>query len=171
MRYASSQAPWQPRWLRPKCSRETDRMLMCLRAPHTALAAECGRRTRGVWMRPRLWRSRDSRRKLSRRAIPLPASMAADRVPRSNPDKMARVARGPYAEQYLVLAGDFGGSIVRAVAAWTSYADRTKVRPAGNASRGQSAELIGAPGRTRTCDARFRKPTLCPLSYGGCGAV
>jgi len=24
-----------------------------------------------------------------------------------------------------------------------------------------------APGRTRTCDARFRKPTLYPLSYGG----
>jgi hypothetical protein len=23
-----------------------------------------------------------------------------------------------------------------------------------------------APGRTRTCDARFRKPTLYPLSYG-----
>ena len=26
---------------------------------------------------------------------------------------------------------------------------------------------IGAPGRNRTCDARFRKPTLYPLSYGG----
>ena len=26
---------------------------------------------------------------------------------------------------------------------------------------------IGAPGRTRTYDARFRKPTLYPLSYGG----
>ncbi len=25
----------------------------------------------------------------------------------------------------------------------------------------------GAPGRTRTSDARFRKPTLYPLSYGG----
>ncbi len=25
----------------------------------------------------------------------------------------------------------------------------------------------GAPGRTRTADARFRKPTLYPLSYGG----
>jgi hypothetical protein len=25
----------------------------------------------------------------------------------------------------------------------------------------------GAPGRIRTCDARFRKPTLYPLSYGG----
>ena len=24
----------------------------------------------------------------------------------------------------------------------------------------------GAPGRIRTCDARFRKPTLYPLSYG-----
>jgi hypothetical protein len=27
--------------------------------------------------------------------------------------------------------------------------------------------VVGAPGRTRTCDARFRKPTLYPLSYGG----
>ncbi len=25
----------------------------------------------------------------------------------------------------------------------------------------------GAPGRIRTSDARFRKPTLYPLSYGG----
>lgn len=25
----------------------------------------------------------------------------------------------------------------------------------------------GAPERTRTSDARFRKPTLYPLSYGG----
>ena len=26
-----------------------------------------------------------------------------------------------------------------------------------------------APGRNRTCDARFRKPTLYPLSYRGFG--
>src|SRR3989337_2117674 len=26
---------------------------------------------------------------------------------------------------------------------------------------------VGTPGRTRTCDPRFRKPLLCPLSYGG----
>jgi hypothetical protein len=26
---------------------------------------------------------------------------------------------------------------------------------------------FGAPGRIRTCDARFRKPTLYPLSYEG----
>src|SRR5213082_1192957 len=35
-----------------------------------------------------------------------------------------------------------------------------------------SAVLIhfeSAPGRSRTCDARFRKPTLYPLSYGGGG--
>ena len=25
----------------------------------------------------------------------------------------------------------------------------------------------GTPGRTRTCDLRFRKPMLYPLSYGG----
>ena len=28
-------------------------------------------------------------------------------------------------------------------------------------------EYAGAPERTRTSDARFRKPTLYPLSYGG----
>ncbi len=27
--------------------------------------------------------------------------------------------------------------------------------------------MMGAPGRIRTCDARFRKPTLYPLSYEG----
>lgn len=29
----------------------------------------------------------------------------------------------------------------------------------------------GAPERTRTSDARFRKPTLYPLSYGGVQAI
>src|SRR5437867_3473904 len=28
---------------------------------------------------------------------------------------------------------------------------------------------IGAPGRNRTCDTRFRKPLLYPLSYEGRG--
>ena len=27
--------------------------------------------------------------------------------------------------------------------------------------------MAGAPGRDRTCDLRFRKPLLYPLSYGG----
>ncbi len=27
--------------------------------------------------------------------------------------------------------------------------------------------LMGAPGRIRTCDTRFRKPMLYPLSYEG----
>jgi hypothetical protein len=27
--------------------------------------------------------------------------------------------------------------------------------------------LLGAPGTIRTCDTRFRKPLLYPLSYGG----
>jgi hypothetical protein len=30
---------------------------------------------------------------------------------------------------------------------------------------------MGASGRIRTCDARFRKPTLYPLSYGGTAAA
>ncbi len=36
-------------------------------------------------------------------------------------------------------------------------------KPAEVAGSGES----GAPERTRTSDARFRKPTLYPLSYGG----
>ena len=28
-------------------------------------------------------------------------------------------------------------------------------------------DFSGAPGRDRTCDLRFRKPLLYPLSYGG----
>ena len=40
---------------------------------------------------------------------------------------------------------------------------------------GETVANTGAPGRTRTCDLRFRKPLLYPLSYGGgdgakCGA-
>ena len=27
--------------------------------------------------------------------------------------------------------------------------------------------FLGAPGKNRTCDLRFRKPLLCPLSYEG----
>lgn len=30
-----------------------------------------------------------------------------------------------------------------------------------------SPATVGAPSRIRTCDARFRKPTLYPLSYEG----
>ena len=30
---------------------------------------------------------------------------------------------------------------------------------------------LGGPGMIRTCDARFRKPTLYPLSYGARGCV
>src|SRR5262249_20314048 len=38
--------------------------------------------------------------------------------------------------------------------------------PVGEKAQGRAAR-DGAPGRIRTCDARFRKPTLYPLSYGG----
>jgi hypothetical protein len=31
--------------------------------------------------------------------------------------------------------------------------------------------VVGAPGRIRTCDTRFRKPMLYPLSYGGGGGA
>jgi hypothetical protein len=33
------------------------------------------------------------------------------------------------------------------------------------------ASGLGAPGRTRTSDTRFRKPVLYPLSYGGAKPV
>ena len=36
-------------------------------------------------------------------------------------------------------------------------------------SSGLFADLSGAPGRIRTCDTRFRKPLLYPLSYEGDG--
>ena len=34
---------------------------------------------------------------------------------------------------------------------------------------GESPISICAPGMNRTCDLRFRKPSLYPLSYGGFG--
>ncbi len=42
---------------------------------------------------------------------------------------------------------------------------KTQSRPA--ATWPLACEIAGAPERTRTSDARFRKPTLYPLSYGG----
>jgi hypothetical protein len=33
-----------------------------------------------------------------------------------------------------------------------------------------SGDHLGAPGRNRTCDLRFRKPLLYPLSYEGATA-
>src|SRR5581483_3515377 len=44
--------------------------------------------------------------------------------------------------------------------------DDVQERPARR-TRGVDQVLCGAPGTIRTCDARFRKPTLYPLSYGG----
>src|SRR5437764_10682956 len=61
-----------------------------------------------------------------------------------------------------------GGELVRAEApghpGWP--AEQQRRSPGGEAGRCEG-ELSGAPGRIRTCDARFRKPTLYPLSYGG----
>ena len=61
--------------------------------------------------------------------------------------------------------------------AWPARQGRTRphrARTASPSGAGAStvptppvSHLLGAPGRTRTCDARFRKPTLYPLSYGG----
>ena len=31
----------------------------------------------------------------------------------------------------------------------------------------QRSDIIGAPGRDRTCGTRIRNPVLYPLSYGG----
>jgi hypothetical protein len=41
-----------------------------------------------------------------------------------------------------------------------------KVKAPDGAFALYSLVFLGAPGRTRTSDARFRKPTLYPLSYG-----
>jgi len=40
-------------------------------------------------------------------------------------------------------------------------------RPAPTSIGALTRVFCSAPGRIRTCDARFRKPTLYPLSYGG----
>ncbi len=40
---------------------------------------------------------------------------------------------------------------------------------AGVTSITRSTTSLGAPGRNRTCDTRFRKPVLYPLSYEGRG--
>ena len=48
---------------------------------------------------------------------------------------------------------------------------RNAARPGRTAIGRTSRCSPGAPGRIRTCDARFRKPMLYPLSYGsGAGA-
>ena len=36
-----------------------------------------------------------------------------------------------------------------------------------NDGAGSLPAWLDAPGRIRTCDTRFRKPVLYPLSYGG----
>jgi two-component system, NarL family, response regulator DevR len=52
------------------------------------------------------------------------------------------------------------------VAAGTNLLDRART------ARGvERLRAWGAPGMIRTCDARFRKPTLYPLSYGGWPAL
>jgi hypothetical protein len=56
----------------------------------------------------------------------------------------------------------------RAWAAWARiWAAPTPTRARALTVNGSSWPFDGAPGRIRTCDARFRKPTLYPLSYGG----
>jgi hypothetical protein len=40
-------------------------------------------------------------------------------------------------------------------------------RLSGTRSASHETLAISAPGRNRTCDLRFRKPLLYPLSYGG----
>ena len=49
-------------------------------------------------------------------------------------------------------------------------AEGAPVAPSANRRvEGRIGYFASAPGTTRTCDARFRKPTLYPLSYGGSG--
>ena len=37
--------------------------------------------------------------------------------------------------------------------------------------RSSASSLKTTPGRDRTCDPRFRKAMLCPLSYGGVASL
>jgi hypothetical protein len=44
---------------------------------------------------------------------------------------------------------------------------RLRQDPLDERGRPSDLRLCGAPGRIRTCDTRFRKPLLYPLSYEG----
>ena len=48
----------------------------------------------------------------------------------------------------------------------TTALPRAVRRESGRAATAIYQDLFSAPGRIRTCDARFRKPMLYPLSYG-----
>jgi hypothetical protein len=54
-------------------------------------------------------------------------------------------------------------------AAFPSHSGALRRQLAGSSQALATPRLAGAPARTRTWDARFRKPTLYPLSYGGAG--
>jgi hypothetical protein len=43
----------------------------------------------------------------------------------------------------------------------------SNIRPVGARSKAQAKGLASAPGRIRTCDTRFRRAVLYPLSYEG----
>ena len=44
-----------------------------------------------------------------------------------------------------------------------------RTRPTKISPTARIPATCGDPGRTRTCDTRFRKPVLYPLSYGADG--
>jgi uncharacterized membrane protein YczE len=83
----------------------------------------------------------------------LPDRVRADRVADLvREDTVARVGRHAEPEEQLPLA--------RPVALQEQRRGRVEV------DRRSELVFSSAPGRDRTCDARFRKPTLYPLSYG-----
>lgn len=50
-------------------------------------------------------------------------------------------------------------------------AARALSEPRGQPTSPAVVDAVGAPGRNRTCDTRFRKPMLYPLSYEGIGCI
>src|SRR5699024_10597682 len=67
-------------------------------------------------------------------------------------------------------ASSCGGTALTPAPARDRMAAPTRRSPVGAPRPGRPEGLETsqrAPGRTRTCDAWFRKPTLYPLSYGG----
>ncbi len=74
-------------------------------------------------------------------------------------DDVVKVARNGLADEF----PDEFPEAASLIGAWNTRKVRTTKRQKGLYRLGQPA---GGPDRNRTCDTRFRKPLLYPLSYG-----
>ena len=85
-----------------------------------------------------------------------------------SPDQLANAAPAVHAFECTYEHGDLIGIVTGGRPA----PGRQRGRQEGDSQHGRGAtrpthaENDGVPGRIRTCDRRFRKPLLCPLSYG-----